>query len=73
MQGERMTKNVKDAIHEKSQAEFRLELMDMSRCPECGKIQSIPREAGDDCENEDCECYVVKARKYNYWTNPNWG
>ena len=68
-----MPKTVKGAIHEKSQAEFRRELMDMSRCPECGKIQSIPREAGDDCENEDCECYVVKARKYNYWTNPNWG
>lgn len=72
MQGEEMTKNVKDAIHEKSQAEFRRKLRDMTMCPECGKHQSVPRTAGDDCENEDCDCYVIKARNYLYWVNPNW-
>ena len=60
-------------IKMKSQAQNLRELRDMKVCPECGKVQSTPREAGDDCENEDCECYVVRARKYKYWTNPNWG
>ncbi len=68
-----MPKTVKDAIKLKSKAEFQRELRDMTKCPECGKIQSVPRTAGDDCENDDCECYVVKAIKYLYWTSPNWG
>jgi len=57
----------------KSKAQNLRELRDMKVCPDCGRVQSTPREAGDDCENEDCECYVVHARKYLYWTNPNWG
>jgi len=57
----------------KTKAENLRDLRDMTKCPECGKIQSSPRTAWDDCENEDCECYVVKARKYLYWTSPNWG
>lgn len=64
---------VKDATKLKSNAESLRELRDMTKCPECGKVQSVPRTAGDDCENDDCECYVVKAYKYLYWTSPNWG
>ena len=56
-----------------SKVQFLRELRDMTKCPDCGRIQSVPREAGDDCENEDCECRVVHARIYNYWINPNWG
>lgn len=57
----------------KSKAQFLRELRDMTVCPDCGKVQSTPKKEGEGCENEDCECYVVHARKYNYWTNPNWG
>jgi uncharacterized OB-fold protein len=65
-----MTKN---EFKVKSKAQHLREMRDMEKCPECGRIQSIPREAGDDCENEDCECYVIFARKYLYWANINWG
>jgi hypothetical protein len=55
-----------------SKAENLRQLRDMTKCPECGTVQSKLREAGDDCENEDCECHVVMSRKYLYWTSPNW-
>jgi hypothetical protein len=57
----------------KSKAQNLRELRDMRKCPDCGKIQSAPREAGDDCENPDCEGYVVMLRKYPTWQNLNWG
>jgi hypothetical protein len=66
-------KTVKEAIALKSKAAFLRELRDLTICPECGTKQIDPKMAGDDCENEECECYVVKAIKYLYWTSPNWG
>lgn len=40
-----MPKTVKDAIKLKSNAEYLRELRDMTKCPECGKVQSVPRTA----------------------------
>ena len=48
-------------------------MFDLSRCPDCGRIQKKPKKLYDSCENPDCECYVTKWGKRLAWTNPNWG
>ena len=49
---------------------------DLSKCPDCGLIQSKPKKKLDECEREGCESYVIeygkKNKKYGWW-NPNWG
>ena len=64
--------NDKNESQMKSKAQNLRELRDMKTCPDCGTVQSVLREAGDDCENKDCECRVVFARKHLCWKNPNW-
>jgi hypothetical protein len=54
------------------------DLLDITKCPDCGKVQKKVRKvAGDTCENEDCEStvdpYVTReGETVLIWQNPNW-
>jgi len=54
------------------------EFFDMTKCPDCGRIQSN-KKAGDYCDNPDCESEVeICCHKGSpkdgmlMWSNPNW-
>ncbi len=56
------------------------EFFDMSKCPDCGRLQIGKKKAGDYCDNKDCESEVdIYSRKGSpkdgmlIWFNPNWG
>lgn len=47
---------------------------DLTKCPDCGRKQRKPKKLGDNCDNDDCECYVTKDRDSGkpLWWNENW-
>lgn len=59
---------------------------DMTKCPDCGMLQKLPKKDGDRCENFDCcsevVTYTYKGKKTDsrlakldghlMWTNENW-
>ena len=48
-------------------------LHDLTICPDCFTVQTKKKEQGDECDNEDCECFIQLYRKRLNWNNPNWG
>jgi len=46
---------------------------DMLKCPDCGWVQEYVKKVGDECDNPDCESYVVNYHGKKRWNNPNWG
>jgi len=62
----------KQYLHEKR--EWKKELRDMSKCPDCGKIQHPHRkEPLEECQEFGCDSCVVMYRGNLEWRNENWG
>ena len=48
---------------------------DLTICPDCWKKQKKPKTKLDECENSNCESYIIeygKSKRLAWW-NPNWG
>ena len=51
----------------------KIDVYDMSVCPDCGYKQSKDKKESDDCENPNgCDSVVVKFRGKLIWHNTNW-
>ena len=63
-----MNKKIDPALRE-----WRKRLRDTRKCPDCGRIQRMPKSVGSECENTECDSYLYMWYGKLTWGNPNWG